>query len=198
MLLILAIVMGAVLLAAPADSATLRWRGIITFDKSWATPSNSRLTWQLSRRQGDAQWTVVETRSWRAGSGMLGKVGRNACARNIGWLPNGTYALRQYDDYAGNKIKGRAFRLDDMTCATGTRRVDLFIHSEQDAGNRQCRDQRGDQLCRWELARYNEYKSAGCIKLAPSDLAQLVALYHRHFHAGVRYPKAQVVLRVTD
>jgi hypothetical protein len=188
----------SLLVAAPADSATPPWRGVITFDKLWSSPSDSRLTWQLLQRQSGGSWKVVETKSWRSGSGMLGKGGRNSCVNNKGWLPSGTYNVRQYDNYGGNKIKGRAFRVDDKRCPTGNRRFDLFIHTEQGAGSKQCPNRRGDQLCRWELPRYNEYKSAGCIKLAPADLTELVRLYQRHFRAGVRYSQAQVVLRVVD
>jgi hypothetical protein len=196
-LLGLLVVAASLFAAAPADSASSPWRGVITFDKNWTSPSNSRLTWQLYQRQGGT-WKVVETRSWRSGSGMLGKSGRKECVNNKGWLPTGTYNVRQYDNYGGNKIKGRAFRVDDKRCSTGNRRFDLFIHTEQGAGSRQCANRRGDQLCRWELPRYNEYKSAGCIKLAPGDLAELVRLYQRHFHAGVRYAQSQVVLRVVN
>jgi hypothetical protein len=197
-LMALAVVMASLLIAAPADSATPPWRGVITFDKNWKSPSSSRLVWQLYQRQAGGAWKVVETRSWRSGSGKLGKRGRNSCVNNRGWLPNGTYALRQYDNYPGNLIKGRAFRLDDKACPSGNRRFDLFVHTEQGAGNRQCPDRKGDQVCRWEFPRFNDYKSAGCIKLAPGHLAELVTLYHRHFKAGVRYPKDQVVLRVVD
>lgn len=194
----LAVVVASLLIAAPAGSATPPWRGVITFDKNWQSPSNSRLVWQLYQRQGDASWKVVETRSWRSGSGMLGKRGRNSCVNNKGWLPTGTYSLKQYNNYPGHLIKGRAFRVDDKRCPSGNRRFDLFIHTEQGAGNRQCADRRGDQVCRWEFPRFNDYKSAGCIKLAPGHLAELVALYQRHFKPGVRYAKDQVVLRVVN
>jgi len=196
-LLGLLVVAASLLVAAPADSASSPWRAVITFDKFWNSPSDSRLTWQLYQRQGGT-WKVVETKSWRSGSGMLGRSGRNECVHNKGWLPTGTYNVRQYDNYAGNKIKGRAFRVDDKRCSTGNRRSDLFIHTEQGAGSKQCANRRGDQLCRWELPRYNEYKSAGCIKLAPGDLAELVRLYQHHFHANVRYAQSQVVLRVVN
>ncbi|MCW2761644.1 MAG: hypothetical protein JWR85_1845 [Marmoricola sp.] len=194
----LLVVAGSLLVTAPAGSASSPWRGVITFDKNWQSPSNSRLVWQLSQRQGNGSWKVVQTKSWRSGSGKLGKRGRNSCVNNMGWLPNGTYAVKQYNDYPGHLIKGRAFRLEDKRCATGNRRFDLFIHTEQGARNRQCANRRGDQLCRWEFPRFNDYKSAGCIKLAPGDLAQLVALYQRHFAANARYPKSQVVLRVIN
>ena len=109
----------------------------------------------------------MQTKSWRSGSGMLGTAGRNSCVKNKGWLPNGTYAVRQHNDYGGNLIKGRAFRIDNKGCPNGTGRVDLFVHTEQGARNRQCANRRGDQVCRWEYPRYNDYKSPGCIKLAP-------------------------------
>lgn len=192
------VVLAASLVSAPADSASFPWRAVITFDKSWASPSNSRVGWELSQLQQDGTWQVVQSRSWRAGSGMLGRAGRNSCARNRGWLPNGSYRVRQYDDYPGHVIKGRAFRLDDKLCPDGTRRFDLFLHTEQGAGNRQCPDRRGDQPCRWEVPRFNDYKSLGCIKMSPADLAELVALYRQHFAAGVRYPADSVVLRVVS
>ncbi len=198
-LMTLAVVAASLLLAAPAGSAAAPpWRGVITFDKNWQSPSNSRMVWQLQQRQPDGRWKVVETRTWRAGAGMLGKRGRNACVRNRGWLPNGTYAVKLYNDYPGNLIKGRALRLEDKRCPNGTVRRNLFVHTEQGARNRQCPNRRGDQVCRWEFPRYNDYKSAGCIKLAPGHLAELVALYQRHFRAGVRYSKNQVVLRVVN
>ncbi len=197
-LAVLVLLAASLLLAAPAQSASPPWRGVLTFDKNWQDPANSRLTWQLLQRQSNGQWKTVQRSSWRSGSGMLGRAGRNSCVKNNGWLPNGTYAVRQYNDYGGNLIKGRAFRLDDKSCSNGTRRTDLFLHTEQGAGNRQCADRRGDQVCRWEYPRFNDYKSAGCIKVAPGALAQLTALYHRHFAAGVRYSKARVVLRVVN
>ena len=92
---------------------------------------------------------------------------------------------------------GRMFRLDDHVCRNGsTRRVQLFIHTEQGARNVQCPNRAGDQVCRWEMPRINDYKSAGCIKMSPGDLAALGRHFLRYFHAGVRYSKARVVLRV--
>jgi hypothetical protein len=191
----LGLLLASLMLAPPAGSATPPWRASITFDKNPANPSNSKLIWRLSQRTAGT-WKVVQTRSWRSGSGMLGKTGRNSCVKNKGWLPNGTYAMRQYQNYGGNLIKGRAFRIDNKRCPNGTNRVDLFIHTEQGARNRQCPNRRGDQVCRWEVPAYNDYKSAGCIKLSPTHLYELTRLYHQHFSAGVRYSKARVVLRV--
>ena len=113
-----------------------------------------------------------------------------------GWLPNGRYTLRQYDDYAGNLIHGRAFRLSDKRCSNGTLREQLFIHTESGAGNHQCANGPGDQICRWEDPRINDYTSHGCIKMSPSDILALTRDYHRFFRAGVRYPMTRVSLLV--
>jgi hypothetical protein len=192
----LLVVAASLFVAAPAESAQATWRGVLTFDKNWQNQFSSRLTWQLYQRQAGGAWKVVETKSWRAGSGLPGRAGRNSCARSRGWLPNGTYRLRQSNNYRGNVIRGRVFRLDDKACSNGRVRHNLFLHSEQTAGNGQCRDRRGDQPCRWEFPRVNDYKSLGCIKMSPGDIAQLTALFHRHFAAGVRYAANQVSLRV--
>ena len=191
---------GAVaVLDAPADAQTrVRQRAIITFDKNPDDPSSSTLTWKVVRRGADGAWRTVEQLSWRAGSGMLGTAGRNECAKGRGWLPDGSYRLRFHRDYAGNLIKGRAFRLDDHRCRNGRWRVQLFIHTEQGAHNVQCPDEPGDQVCRWEFPEVNDYTSAGCIKLAPGDLAELSRHFLGFFRAEVRYPKSRVVVRVVE
>jgi len=186
-----------VLVAAPAESASFPWKATITFDKNPQHQFDSRVVWRLFHRESTG-WKLVETRSWRAGAGLPGKAGRNSCATSRGWLPNGTYHLRQYNNYPGHKIHGRAFRLDDKACSSGRVRHNLFLHTEQGPGNRQCRNRRGDQACRWEWPRINDYKSFGCIKMAPGDLAQLTSLFHQHFSVGVRYPTDRVALVVTS
>jgi hypothetical protein len=193
---VLGAVLASTLVAAPAESAGPRWRGVITFDKNWKNQFDSRISWRLFERQADGAWKLVLTKTWRAGSGLPRKGGRNSCATSRGWLPNGTYRLRHYVDYHGNVIRGRAFRLDDKACSSGHVRHQLFIHTEQGAHNRQCRDRRGDQACRWEWPRINDYKSLGCIKMAPGDLADLSRIFHQHFRSGTRYAKTVVVLRV--
>jgi hypothetical protein len=197
---VVGLLLGALItVAAPADAGSqVRRRAILTFDKLPDDPSSSTLTWRVIRRGADGIWQTVEEASWRAGSGMLGKAGRNECAKGRGWLPDGTYRLRFHRDYAGNLIKGRAFRLDDHRCRNGRKRVQLFIHTEQGAGNTQCPDAPGDQVCRWEFPDINDYRSAGCIKLAPADLADLSRHFLRFFKAGVRYPKSRVVVRVVE
>jgi hypothetical protein len=168
----------------------------ITFTKRPAHPWRSRISWVARRQQDDGTWTVVAHDSWRAGSGLPGTSTTNACVKGHGWLPDGRYTLRQYDDYAGNLIHGRAFRLSDKRCANGTLREQLFIHTEAGAGNTQCADAPGDQLCRWEYPKVNDYTSHGCIKMSPSAILALTRAYHRFFRAGVRYPTARVSLLV--
>ena len=194
---LVAIATGALTVAAtPAQAGSdVRRRAIITFDKNELDPSSSLLTWKVVRRSGDGAWHTVEELSWRAGSGR-GPAATNECAKGQGWLPDGGYRLRYHRNYHGNLIKGRAFRLDDKRCRNGRWRVQLFIHTEQGNHNSQCPDRAGDQVCRWELPEINDYESAGCIKLAPDDLAELGRHFLRFYEAGVRYPKSRVVVRV--
>lgn len=185
--------------AGGATATVTGQRAIITFTKNAADPSSSQITWQLGRPAADGSTQVVEQLSWRAGSGMLGRAGRNECAKGRGWLPDGSYRLRFSRDYPGTLIKGRAFRLSDHRCRNGrTKRVQLFIHTEQGARNTQCRNRPGDQVCRWEFPRIDDYKSAGCIKMAPADLAELSRHFLEFYAAGVRYPKSRVVVRVVS
>ena len=171
-------------------------RAQITFIKKPAHPWNSRITWRAVRQQVDGTWKVVAEDSWRAGSGLPGGSATNPCVKGHGWLPDGRYSLRQYDDYAGNLIHGRAFRLSDKTCSNGTLREQLFIHTEAGPSNTQCADGPGDQICRWEFPKVNDYTSHGCIKMAPADILALTRHYHRFFKAGVRYPMSKVSLLV--
>jgi hypothetical protein len=182
--------------AGNASAQPGKLRAQITFTKDTAHPWHSTIAWDAARQRADGSWKVLAHDSWRAGSGLPGRSTENACVKGQGWLPNGTYSLRQYDDYHGNLIHGRAFRLDDKRCANGTLREQLFIHTEAGAGNTQCADVAGDQLCRWEFPRINDYTSHGCIKMSPSAILALTRDYHRFFHAGTRYPASRVRLVV--
>jgi len=172
-------------------------RAQITFVKNQANPWHSRITWRAVRQRVDGTWRVVAQDAWRAGSGLPGGSATKACVKGHGWLPDGRYSLRQYDDYAGNLIHGRAFRLSDKRCADGTLREQLFIHTEAGAGNTQCANGPGDQICRWEFPKVNDYTSHGCIKMSPADILALTRDYHRFFKPGVRYPMAKVSLLVS-
>lgn len=171
-------------------------RAQITFVKRPAHPWDSTITWQAWRQRLDGSWKRVAHDAWRAGSGLPGGSATNACVKGHGWLPDGRYSLRQYDDYAGSLIHGRAFRLSDKRCANGTLREQLFIHTEAGPGNTQCPNAPGDQICRWEFPGINDYTSHGCIKMSPRDILALTRDYHRFFRAGVVYRLARVSLLV--
>ena len=57
-----------------------------------------------------------------------------------------------------------------------------------------------DGYCRFyerePAPKVNDYRSWGCIKMAPDDLKQLTRRYHRFFKAEVRYPTKRVRVRV--
>jgi hypothetical protein len=130
---------------------------VLTFNKG-SDPTNGRLTFVGANSRA----------SWRAGSGN-GANWSNECVRNEGNLPNGTYNIRGwFDNYNGDLIHGRAVQLDDKVCSDGhTKRTELFIHSEQTVDN----TQGGTEGTRWDGD--NDYKSNGCIKLQPNDIAAL-------------------------
>ncbi len=171
-------------------------RAQITFTKNLAHPWHSTVTWDVWRQRGDGSWQSLAHDAWRAGSGLGGAATENSCAKGQGWLPNGRYSVLQYDDYPGTLIHGRAFRLSDKRCPNGTLREELFLHTEAGAGNSQCADGPGDQICRWEFPQVNDYTSHGCIKISPSAILALTVDYHRYFRAGTRYPLSKVSLLV--
>ena len=180
------------LLVAPPASAAVTHEAVITFHKNYANTFRSRLTWELYEIRCGSR-TRVQELSWRAGSGYF-RNATNACALNRGWLPDGTYGPRLFRDYHGNLIKGRAIYLGRKACGDGTMRTDLFIHTEQGAGSRQCADRRGDQVCRWEYPKINDYRSYGCVKLSPGDLRELYDAWRRWFPLGTT-DRVRVVVR---
>lgn len=139
--------------AAPTGAQSTTY--YFQFDKG--TNTNSRLN-LIKVRSG--QQTKVA--SWRAGSGVT----TNECEKNKGWLPNGTYEIKRYNtNYNGSLIKGYAFQLNDKKCENGTTvRTELFIHSEM----RQDGNAGNTEPTRWDGD--SDYKSAGRIKLKPSDI----------------------------
>ena len=183
---------GSVATAATTSGQAGQLRGVITFDKNWDHPQRSRLTWQVFRHR-DGKRQLVEKKSWRAGSGFTRR-STDACRKNDGWLPDGDYRPRLYANYWGSLIKGRAIGLGAKQCANGTWRTDLFIHTEQGDRNRQCPDRKGDQVCRWEYPRFDDYRSYGCVKMSPRDLRELVAAWRTHFDLGA---DSRVRVRVT-
>jgi len=200
---LVAVLAGALLVALgptttgdAAHAAGARVRATITFHKNWDNPHRGRIVWKVERRRDDGSWRTLERTSWRAGSGFEGKDATRECVKGKGWLPDGTYSFIQYDDYWGQIIKGRVFYLGNKRCRNGTLRTELFIHTETGAHNDQCRDRKGDQPCRWEYPKINDYRSYGCIKMSPRHLRALVSRFHDYFRAGVRYDTAKVRVRV--
>jgi hypothetical protein len=98
--------------AAAAEG--LRKEGFFVFEKNRKNPSDSRLEWQ--------EWVIYNNRPprqvlglrWRAGSGNRSI---DSCAKNAGWLPNGTYGGTFRTGFDG-KINGIVFQLDNKACRT--------------------------------------------------------------------------------
>ena len=177
-------------------------RAAIVFDKNWKNPYNSRMYFRVwaktGPKQGPRKWVPIEQESWRAGSGVGGPAGKDECHRGAGWSPNGTYSFVQQNRRKARLINGRVFELESKVCRNGTLRQLMFIHSEQNWNNTQCRNAKGDDGCRWEVPRVNDYRSYGCIKMAPDDLKMLTRRFHRYFKAEVRYRTTVVKVRVKD
>jgi hypothetical protein len=176
-------------------------RAAIVFNKNWANPFDSRIifrSWAKTGPKGKRKWLRVEQVSWRAGSGLSGAAGRDECHRGKGWAPNGTYSFVQHNRRKAPLINGRVFELQPQACRNGTVRQLMFIHSEQNWNNTQCKNTKGDDPCRFEAPKVNDYRSWGCIKMAPDDLKQLTRRFHRFFKAEVRYPTKRVRVRVKN
>ncbi len=173
--------------AAPRGRVT----AVLTFKKNWTDPFRSELVWRVHRTV-DGTRTLVERRSWRAGSGFT-RTSTDACRRNDGWLPDGRYQPQLHANYWGRWIKGRAIYLGAKRCANGTLRTDLFVHTEQGDRSRQCADRPGDQACRWEYPRVNDYRSYGCVKVSPRAMRQLFDAWRARFDLGY---DARVTVRV--
>jgi len=174
----------------------------IVFDKNWKNPFNSRIVFHVwvkpHPKKQPKRWVEVEKVSWRAGSGLSGAAGRDECHRGQGWSPNGVYSFVQHDRRKAPLINGRVFELQPMACRNGTVRQMMYIHSEQTWDNKQCKNVKGDDGCRWEVPRVNDYRSWGCIKMAPRDLKALTRHFHRYFKAETRYPTSVVRVKVKD
>ena len=175
-------------------------RAAIVFVKNWRHQFHSRVELRVWARTGPPKarrWVRIETTSWRAGSGMEGRGGKDECRRSLGWAPDGVYSFVQHDHRRGTLINGQVFQLQAKTCRNGTLRQSLFIHTEETSDNRQCADRKGDDGCRFEVPKINDYHSWGCIKMSPTDLHALTRHFHRYFRAEVRYPTSRVWVRVT-
>ncbi|WP_141367385.1 peptidoglycan-binding protein [Streptomyces sp. 6-11-2] len=129
---------------------------VLKFTKNRQHPDRSKLALYRDGRLVD---------SYRAGSGMGST---DECAGKTGWLPSGTYKILGHQTNRDTRIKGYAIHLADKTChprpgQKAVKRGDLFIHSKM--------TKNGTSLWRGD----NDYKSEGCVKLAPGHIKSLFA-----------------------
>jgi hypothetical protein len=169
----LLILLVAAVCSPPAAGAANGWW---TFQRQ--SNVDSTLRWKWTYPPSPTEYAE----SWRAGSGTS----PYECRRGEGWLPAGWYSQwGHWNHYDADKIKGRVWWVQDKYCADGaTKRIELFIHSEETADNDQrCTSIYDDAFC-WERA--SDYYSAGCIKLArPSPVADFpndLRSAHRRYH----------------
>ncbi|WP_330455673.1 peptidoglycan-binding protein [Streptomyces sp. NBC_00820] len=142
------------LVSAPAGATPVPRGYVLKFSKNWDRTDDSRLALYRDGRL---------VKSYRAGSGMGST---DECAKKRGWLPSGTYKVLGHQTDRNSAIKGYAIHLADKAChpkrgQKPVRRGDLFIHSNMTPGG----------ASRWR----GNYKSYGCVKLAPADIKNLFA-----------------------
>ncbi|WP_228975640.1 L,D-transpeptidase family protein [Streptomyces sp. DH12] len=155
--------------AAPTTAAAKSYT-YLSFKKNAHDPSNSRLHLVYVQQVNADKTRSYVVDSWRAGSGIgdaKNKAGRNACKRNQGWLPNGTYQIKAFHNNYAGRINGIVWHLSNKKCSNGTPRTELFIHSEMKSNGKQG----STEPTRWDGN--GDYKSEGCIKLKPSDVREL-------------------------
>ncbi|MFH8403581.1 L,D-transpeptidase family protein [Streptomyces sp. NPDC018019] len=148
----------------------------LVFDKNQRDPADSRV-----RLVESGTGRVLA--DYRAGSGQGGTAGRDECAKNKGWLPDGTYRVLSHTTRkkgGRDGINGYAVHVADKVCRDGrTRRTELFLHSEMRSDGTQGVAVPGrDSPYRWDGD--GDYRSRGCVKLAPADLKHLFAAAQRY------------------
>ncbi|MFH9423701.1 L,D-transpeptidase family protein [Streptomyces sp. NPDC017529] len=161
---------------APAEPTARAGGTSLHFDKNRRDPSASRV-----RLVHSATGRVLA--AYRAGSGQGGRAGRDECAKNRGWLPDGTYRVLSHTTRkqgGRDGINGYAIRVSDQVCRDGrTRRTALFLHSEMRPDGTQGPAHPGrDAPYRWDGD--SDYRSLGCVKLAPEDIKDLFAAAQRY------------------
>ncbi|WP_411075754.1 L,D-transpeptidase family protein [Streptomyces sp. cmx-4-7] len=134
----------------------------LRFDKGSVT--NSRL--ELVKRTPGRD-KVIKT--YKAGSGQV----TDTCAVGRGWLPNAgaskPYAVEWHRKNFDGVINGLVIKISDRKCHNGTKRTELFIHSEMKPNGKQGTVESE----RWTNRNPNDYYSNGCIKLNPTDINDL-------------------------
>ncbi|MFF5721244.1 L,D-transpeptidase family protein [Streptomyces buecherae] len=133
----------------------------LRFDKGSVT--NSRL--ELVKRTAGRDKVL---KKYKAGSGQT----KDTCAVGKGWLPNAEkkpYAVQWHRKNFDGVINGLVIKLSDRKCHNGTKRTELFIHSEMKPNGKQG----SIESERWTNSNPNDYYSNGCVKLNPSDIKDL-------------------------
>ncbi|MFD4998628.1 L,D-transpeptidase family protein [Streptomyces buecherae] len=133
----------------------------LRFDKGSVT--NSRL--ELVKRTAGRDKVL---KKYKAGSGQT----KDTCAVGKGWLPNAEkkpYAVQWHRKNFDGIINGLVIKLSDRKCHNGTKRTELFIHSEMKPNGKQG----SIESERWTNSNPNDYYSNGCIKLNPTDIKDL-------------------------
>ncbi|MFE4369089.1 L,D-transpeptidase [Streptomyces sp. NPDC056835] len=164
----------ALALLAPAGQATAAFSNGRTTAEAPVSAGSYQLRF-VKRSTTNSTLSIVRNgkavANFRAGSG----ISTNACVRNKGWLPNGTYTIKgHYTSYNGRVIKGYAIDLGSKKCHNGTPRTELFIHSEMTRSG----GQGGTESRRWDGT--GDYKSNGCIKMRPEDIKKLFRNLNRN------------------
>jgi hypothetical protein len=137
------------------------------FKKNSANPINSKL--YLMKSVPNAKDKIIA--KYRAGSGNGSK---NECAVARGWLPNGKYNIEFHRTNFDGIINGYVIKLSDKRCSNGTKRTELFVHSEMKPNGKQGTIESE----RWDGP--SDYYSNGCIKLKPADIMDLFAKAKRY------------------
>ncbi len=164
-------VLGAALVVSSAGAYDFRYEKL-------GSPINGHIRGEC----GQYCWT-----SWyRVGSGNGGTDG----CQYGNWLPNGYYSVQGHWDNYDATIKGRVWYLNDYNCGGGVYRTELFVHSEETAGQGQmCGSPYDERYC-WDGD--SDYYSLGCIKVARlpvvngySDLGRIDSFHHSYTVTGV-------------
>ncbi|MEW2116181.1 L,D-transpeptidase family protein [Streptomyces sp. NPDC005474] len=134
----------------------------LRFDKGSVTNSHLELVERTPGRD-----KVIKT--YQAGSGQV----KDTCAVGRGWLPNAgasrPYAIEWHRKNFDGVINGFVIKISDRKCHNGTKRTELFIHSEMKPnGNAGTIESE-----RWTNSNPNDYYSNGCIKLNPTNIKDL-------------------------
>ncbi|UUU31846.1 peptidoglycan-binding protein [Streptomyces sp. CA-210063] len=147
----------------------------LVFDKNQSDQTNSRLSVVRGGK------TIA---SYRAGSGRDNN--KDECAKSRGWLPNGTYDIKGHTKrHPGKVIRGYAIELENMKCANGTERTELFVHSEMTINGTQGSIERE----RWTDSNPVDFESLGCIKIRPTEIQHLFNVLDK-----VGWPKSLQVI----